>query len=180
MFGYVPHTIEGQNHTCYKQNYGVSADYVYICDNGFSLGFNFSYYGSNIQDKSSLYNVPVISDFKGNGFSIAPNFGWSFKGKSSLVQILLNPFVIENLTYNTIVYTAYPAIGPQYLGTDFKKVEYNSFKSGLNASLEWGWEHFKLGLGAGIYGVILDSYNGEMAPCLGVDVSLIEKITFLF
>jgi len=176
MLGFNSHEVGEDNAemSATKINLGIGIEYLYVFDCGFSFGANFTLLSEEYVQTSVDTSVDIGMDSSGFGYSIAPVIGWTFKN-NTLIQLIDYPIIYEkaNFSKNTA-----------RIGSLSRKIDSNThyelIKTGLLASFEWGWTHFKLGVCCGTNFILADNYEDTFKGNFGIELMGGAKFTFLF
>ena len=156
-------------------NTSLGFEYLYIFDNGLSVGANTSFISESLLDITNT-TPQITSDYTGNGISFAPAIGWTFRGEVSHIQLLFYPLIMESASYDERTITVRNVTSPKLKTETYL----DTYKTGIASTFEWGWEHFKLGAGAGANLIFADNYNEKIESAHGLEVVFMGKATILF
>lgn len=179
--GFESYNLDSNYHDCQNLKFGVSAQYVNVFKNGFSVGADITVLGTNYTDVVESNNIRGTINSDGSGISVAPIVGWSYIGNVAFIQLLVYPIIYETVKYTQHTPYITSSLGKIEYNPIYEDIEKNYFKTGFAPTFQWGWKHFKLGIGAGLNVIWFTNHNNEsIKPNIGCELSIIEKLTFLF
>lgn len=177
MLGITSHTVDNTTYIGGNFDYGISAEYLYIFINGVAVGGNVMFLYETFNNSTKINDITITTYSEGFGYSISPAVGLSKPYNSTYIQVLFYPIIYENTSYKNHTLTVND-ISKKYS----EDVNYKSIKTGLLSSLQWGWEHIKLGFGIGTNFILADTYEdkNKFKSVFGVEGVGTGKFTYLF
>ncbi len=148
-------------------------EYDYVLNNGVTFGGGFTA-STDFTALNGMNDDELTVNITGVGFSVFPSVGYTYQSNNSF-QILAHPIIYQNFPIGSADVST--SIGNINLADE---MSWAKLKTGISASALFGWQHFKLGVGASFNIYLLDSLFSNFDLTHLAEVGFIAKIAFIF